>query len=662
MKVRRVAPVCTLAFLMGIGACESQSEQQTADLVFKNGYVYVSDEARTVHTAIAVKGNLIVATGNEQDVMDLVGEQTEVIDLQGKMVLPGLHDMHVHALGVVRPNFCDLDSQVLSLDALVEELQTCLDLYGGPPGTWMPVVQWNPFQGNETSDRYPTIRSALDAVSSEHPIILWGNDGHHGAANSMALASVQPAINAETISSIYAEYQPFISVDGDGEPNGQLTEDARLLIREDMHGDMLGSFRPPQEVMPRVARMLASRGITSIQDPAVSTPEFAHYIWLAENGDMTFRARTAILIGGHNAHFDTPADAIDYATLFRERAADSEYLEANGVKIFIDGVMEGNPRSVPPTLPNAASIDGYKQPLFNTDAATGALDVVGYVDLDSELCRETRSRITEIHPEAFRAEHGFFPTQCTKVTGRLEAEPNILEGLVLASAEAGFHVHVHAIADRAVQVTADIFESAKSVADESGVTLSVAHLQLGRSEDYRRLGELGVYVVFTYLWAEPYPDYEMTVIPFVDTVDGANDLYNPDHYYLKNAYPFRSMDEYGAKLVFGSDAPVGSRDPIPFQSMQIALTRQPQWGGDIVLNSQERIDIHTALASFTRTSAELMQHEDRLGTLETGKVADLIVIDQNVVELAESGQPDKIGATQVLMTVFDGEIVFNELD
>lgn len=76
------------------------------------------------------------------------------------------------------------------------------------------------------------------------------------------------------------------------------------------------------------------------------------------------------------------------------------------------------------------------------------------------------------------------------------------------------------------------------------------------------------------------------------------------------------------------------------------------------MNAEQRIDIHSAIAAFTINGARLFGHDDKLGSLEVGKIADLIVLDQNIVELADNDNPEEIGATKVDLTVFDGQIVF----
>ena len=116
------------------------------------------------------------------------------------------------------------------------------------------------------------------------------------------------------------------------------------------------------------------------------------------------------------------------------------------------------------------------------------------------------------------------------------------------------------------------------------------------------------------------------------------------------------MQDAGSPLAWGSDAPQGVRDPMPFFNMQAALTRELDGQ---VLNAKERLDIHEIIASFTIEGARLMGHDDRLGSIEVGKIADLVILDRNVVELAEQNQADRIGKTLVDLTLFNGKVIYD---
>ena len=195
------------------------------------------------------------------------------------------------------------------------------------------------------------------------------------------------------------------------------------------------------------------------------------------------------------------------------------------------------------------------------------------------------------------------------------------------------------------------------MADKLGVTQTIAHAQLVHPDDVQRLGKLGVYISTTYNWMLPYPD-NIAVIPFFEELDSIEDMFNPELYFVQNAFPVKSLQDAGSPLAWGSDAPQGIRDPMPFVNMQAALTRELDGQ---VLNARERLDIHEVIASFTIEGARLMGHDDRLGSIEVGKIADLIIINQNVVDLAEQNNASKIGETLVDLTLFNGRVIYERL-
>jgi predicted amidohydrolase YtcJ len=649
-------------------ASQTPNAAEAASLVLKNAYVYTVDATRSVAEAVAIRDNAIIFVGSNAEVAAHVDEHTDVRDLKGAMVMPGIHDMHIHALGTVSPDMCDLDSQGYSLEDLVPVLQECIERYDIAPGEWLIVLQWNFSDNNMPSERLPNMRAALDAVSTEHPVFLWGNDGHHGAANSAAFALATNAdgevigMNAETLKDEFAKLQPMVAVDENGRPSGGINESARMAVRSNFMGDFLGANADPASVMPRVAAVLAESGVTSIQDAWVGPEVLAMYGWLEQSGGMTFRLRAA-LGEPSPASVDTIDEHFEALKAQREQYRDSPLIQANAVKLFADSVLEGNPLTSPPTLPVAAMLDGFKQPIFAGSIEDGSFDIAGYVDQDSERCQTVQADPSAFSEkdamENFKEENGYFPQQCIPYSGILEHEEEFIRSYIQKATAAGFHVHVHALADKGVRVTIDEFAKTKELADDSGLTQSIAHAQVVHPDDQKRMGELGVSAVLTLVWTISGLEYEMSVAPFIDELEGVADLYNPDHYYMKNVYPANSILEFGGNIVHGSDAPVGSRNPMPMFNLQGAVTRG---SGETVLNPMERLDIHEAIAAFTINGARLFGHQDRLGSIEAGKIADLVVLDQNIVEMAEDGRADQIGETRSLMTVFDGDIVFERTD
>lgn len=662
----------TAASLLLIAVTGHTNNSTAADHVFQNGYIYTSTGEGRVVDAIAVTGNEIIFTGSNTGAQRYIGADTKVHDLRGKMVLPGLHDVHIHALDIADREICDLKSTPMPLEALVPTLKACIKQFNIAEGDWLMVAQWPFAAGNQPSERYPTLRAALDAVSTRHPIILNGNDGHHYAVNSLALTRAMDqqgkvvGLNKQTLQTVFTDYRELISVDENGEPSGGLTESARALVEPPSSIEV----KNPAEVMPKIARRLAESGITSIMDALLEPQSLPYFELLEESGQMTFRLQAAL-----GRYYDYPKiherlkiedipETIEIFKQARDRYKDSRYIRPTAAKILVDGVIEGNPLTTPPTLPNAAMLEPFKQPIFTLDEKTGETRISGYVATDGKLCKAVKANL-EKYEDAdviaeFQAANGFYPQQCITNNGVYETAPDFLREFVAALDKNGFTAHVHAIGDRAVRDTLDAFEHARQVNGNTGLPHAIAHAQVIHPEDQKRIGKLGTFVAFTHAWSNADPEYQVTIAPFIDELESDTaDLFSTDNYYTKNVYPARSIQALGGVVTAGSDAPVDSRDPQPFENMETAIVRDGKdYGNPYVLNADERLDIHGIIEAYTINGARAMHQEDRLGSLEAGKQADFIVIDQNLVELAENGQTHRIGETRILMTWFDGKLVY----
>ncbi|MCU0990087.1 MAG: amidohydrolase family protein [Xanthomonadales bacterium] len=330
------------------------------------------------------------------------------------------------------------------------------------------------------------------------------------------------------------------------------------------------------------------------------------------------------------------------------------------MKIFADGVVEGNPYADPPMLPNAAVLQAYRQPRFRYDPVAGSLDVVGYVDTASPVCEEARANMARFDDkaarDAFRAEHGFHPGQCTISYGVMADAEDFMDAYVRRLHEAGFTIHIHAIGDRAVRAAADALAQVTPADRSNPQRHGMAHLQLVHPDDQKRIGAMGLYLAWTFAWALTNPEYDLTVMPFLDDVTDEGGIYAPDHYAMQNSYPARSMAEFGAVTIAGSDAPVDDRSPRPFVNMAIGVTRQGLDGN--VLNADEALDIHQVIAAYTINGARHLNQEASTGSIEPGKQADLAVLDRNIVELYESGNGLGIAETKVDLTLFGGNVIY----
>ena len=130
----------------------------------------------------------------------------------------------------------------------------------------------------------------------------------------------------------------------------------------------------------------------------------------------------------------------------------------------------------------------------------------------------------------------------------------------------------------------------------------------------------------------------------------------PGSYYEENSYPVRSSRDAGGILVAGSDAPVGTRDPQPFVNMATALTRHVP--GQAILNSHQTISIRDVLDAYTINGARMLGREAEIGSLEVGKSADFVILDRDIVALADAGKADEVFGARVLGTWFCGKRVY----
>jgi len=668
MVSKKLSVIMLLSSVL-ITACQKDSPV-TVEKLFTNGVVYTANQTQQVVTSIGITNDRLVYVGNAKDAETLIATETEIIDLNGKMIIPGLHDVHIHLAGIVESNNCDLAGQAFSLTDMVPRLKQCLRRLELPDGEWLTVEQWPYYSGNEPSEIFPTIRSALDSVSNKHPIILLADDGHHGAVNSIAMSlatdknGLNIGLSKATLKNEFAHLKALIGIDNTGEPNGVINEDARKIVNLP---NLWGYPEIDLNVYTKIAERLAAAGITSTMDAALRINEIASFAKWAAQSPLTYRLTAAFY-----ADFEDYRPAIDQpiniAALMADLTATQQRhegvlnLKIDTAKIFVDGVIEGDPYSFPPMLPNAASLNNYLQPIFAIDADSEVLKVAGYVDTNSDICVAVREKgaqsISGTFKQSFLAEHGFLASQCFESNGILEKEYDFIMDYTLALYDAGINIHSHAIGDRAVRVALDTFEAARAASPASVAKFSIAHAQIIHPDDISRIADLDVAIAFTYSWIEPSTEYQMYVTPFIEPTFSEDDLYDPRGYVYKNTYPAASVLTAGGILVAGSDAPVEERDPRPMLNIEKAVSRQNEATGRI-LNANERVSIRDTLDAYTIKGAQMLGQADITGSLEVGKKADFVILSQDLVALEAQGNTDKISDTKILSTWFDGREIYS---
>lgn len=664
-------PFAVIAGLVFAAQGRAAAPAGAADLVLLHARIYTADASRRMATALAVQGQRIVYVGDAKGARGWLGPRTRVQDADGRLVLPGLVDSHIHPTTIVAWDNCDADNRELDFAALSALVRDCIQRYHTPPGQWVTVRQWNYGVGNQPSAKYRTIRIALDVATTLHPVHLLGSDGHHGAFNSLALAGARDrdgkvvGLSRATLENAFADERARVGIDALGEPDGMVNETLQLALDgpDDYAGDR-EDFENLMREPARVTQRLNSVGITAILDAAMPQSQVPFYDLLLARGQLTVRTCIAQFLDPQA--FRAAGGAVDYARILAVTKATREHFDGNPliradvVKYFVDGGLDGDPKASPPTLPNGAMLHPYLQPVFAHDAA-GKLTVERYVDTDGADCKAVRAAPLSWHGEAARAfqrTHGFHPDQCRISDGALYGSREDALEFARQFHRNGFALHLHVIGDRAARTAIDAIEAARVAGGPDLHRDGLAHLELAAPADVARIGQDRIYVAFTYAWSTVLPEYDLATVPFIDHVLGnsAASLHPGNSYYDMNAYPVRSVRDAGGLLVGGSDAAVDTRDPRPFVNIARAVTRRIP--GRPVLNAAQSIPVRDAIDSYTISGARFLGWEKDIGSIEVGKSADFVIVDRDILHLADRGHAEQIEQTTVIATYFMGRPVY----
>ncbi|QSE77925.1 amidohydrolase [Rhodococcus koreensis] len=545
-----------------------------ADLVFTGGSIATLDPARRRATTVAVTGGRISAVGHDE-VRELIGARTEVVDLTGRLLLPGFQDAHIHpvvaGLEYARCNLTGTSDAGSTLAAV----RSYADAH--PELPWIVGGGWSmeAFDGGTPTAQY------LDTVVRDRPAFLPNRD-HHGAwVNTKALTIA--GITRETPDPVGGR----IERDADGEPTGMLQESAMELV-----GCHTPQHTPDDrlEALLHAQQHLHSLGITAWQDALLGDTSGISdvsdaYLTAAGDGSLTARVAGALWWDRDRGSEQIP-DLLQRRSRLRVGR-----MRADTVKIMLDGVAESR---------TAAMISPY---------------------LDGCGCATTHSGTSFVDPEKLRD----YVTE--------------LDAL-------GFQVHFHALGDRAVRDALDAVEAARTANGFRDTRPHLAHLQVVDPEDIPRFRALGVTANMQPLWAAHEPQMDELTIPFLGDER------------TRRQYPFGSLLRSGATLAAGSDWPVSSADPL--HGIHVAVNRTlPGLNGQghPVFLPKQRIDLTSALTAYTAGSAHV-NHLDDTGSIEVGKLADLVVLDRDPF----TGPADMIAETRAVLTYVGGDRVYTAPD
>ncbi|NOT59890.1 MAG: amidohydrolase, partial [Acidobacteria bacterium] len=307
---------CLLLLVFSVNA------QEKADLVFINGRVWTGLKDQPDAEALAIRGNTILRVGTTAAIKRLIGKQTEVIDLDGKLVMAGFNDSHIHFLGGTQ----GLSEVDLTDAKTMAEMQRRITTFAkeNPQAEWITGRGW---EYGWFAESLPHRRD-LDAIVNDRPVFLRAYDGHSAWANSKALQLA--GVTRETKFDGFGE----IVRDVQGEATGALKESAQSLVRK-----LIGEPTRAQNLdsLRRGLKLAASLGLTSWQNASGGPEEFSLYEELMRRGELTARVGIALSVGQQITQA-----RLDQWLKLRDQYAAHPQLRASAVKFMLDGVIESH--------------------------------------------------------------------------------------------------------------------------------------------------------------------------------------------------------------------------------------------------------------------------------------------------------------------------------
>ena len=551
--------------------CEpAQAADGQAETIFTSGRIHTLNPEQPEAEALAIRAGVITAVGDTDTITATAGPQTQRIDLDGKVVLPGFHDMHVHPLFAgVRQTECKIE-QGSTLEQIQHEVQSCIGR--ADTGSWITGGQWDAHAIGQIPDR-----SMLDSVSPDNPVLLSDTSGHSAWANSRALAIA--GVTADTPD----PEGGIIERDSGGEPTGILREAAIMLVR--MHVPP-HSYEALRAALEWSMNQMLSHGITSFTEASTGfvagmTREVKLYADMADAGMVKQRVRLCLNWEPGNAELEAViADRNLYA---RTNVA------TDCIKIFLDGV--------PTDSHTAAMLEPYALPMEgrNDDASRYGMLLVEQDNLNEAVTRFDRMGLT---------------------------------------------VKFHAAGDAAVRAGLNAFEAARTANGFSGQLHDVGHCTFVSREDLPRARALGVtFEVSPYLWS-PSPIND-------DISKEVGDERT------RRVWPVREMIEAGALVVPGSDwAVVPSVNP--WIAVEALVTREEPGGSAKHFGREQAISLDQAIRLFTVNAAKHLGMADKVGRIEPGLLADLIVLDRDPYSIPVT----ELHQVRVEQTIINGTPVY----
>ncbi|MBZ5534618.1 MAG: amidohydrolase family protein [Acidobacteriia bacterium] len=531
-----------------------------ADLVLFNGRLWTEVRIQPWAEALASRKGRITAVGSNEEIKKLVGPQTRLIDLQGRLALPGMIDDHTHFMSggfqLLSVNLRDAQTP----NEFARRIKQKAESLGAK--RWITGGDWD----HELWPRaaLPT-KELIDLFTPDNPVFVGRLDAHMALANSVVLQMAK--ITRET----------------KDPPGGTIVRDPETgaptgLLKDAAMGLVWPLIPPPteaekEEAFTAALAEAARVGVTSIQD---ITPwsDFDLYQRYRNTEKLTVRinARTPM------SQWERQADHV------KRHGVGDEWLRLGGLKAFMDGSL----------------------------GSTTALFFEPYND-------------------------------ASQTTG-LMADDNIPEGKLKRNIQdadkAGLQCSIHAIGDKANHLLLDYYEEVETENGPRDRRFRIEHAQHLLPSDIPRFARLGV-----------LPSMQ----PYHAIDDGRWAERRLGRSRLNTSYAFRSLLDAGASLTFGSDWNVAPLSPL--QGIFAAVARETLDGknphGWI---PEERITVPDAVHAYTMAAAFAGFEEREKGSLEPGKLADVVVLSQDIFRI----NPRDISKTEVRSTIVGGKVVYSK--
>ncbi|MCK0108705.1 amidohydrolase [Flavobacteriaceae bacterium S0825] len=574
--ISRFSQFFSIAFALIFFSSCSDTNKDSATMIIHGGTIYTVDSNQATVEAVAVKDNKILFAGSLEEAESFKNEQTELIDLEGKTMTPGLIEGHGHFMGLGY-NELELDLMYTNsyqdiIDAVAERVKTA------EPGEWITGRGWHQSKWDSVPEY--TVKGfqthhRLSEVSPNNPVYLRHASGHAGFANekAMEIAGLL-TLSTDGINTYEIEGGEVI-VDQAGRPTGIFSERAGGLI-----GKHIPANTPESNIQAFNLAIEAcyENGITGFHDAGIGRGTIAFYNRMKAEGNMNIRIY-AMLTGNDEKLLNEwyeKGPSIDPDHRFTIRS----------IKLNCDGAL-GN---------------------------RGAWLLESYTDRPGHFGLET------------------LPMEMVDKTAR--------NGL-----RNGFQVCSHAIGDRANREILDRYEAAMTELSkvDSDHRFRIEHAQHLHPDDIPRFAEL-------------------KVIPAMQAVHMSSD--RPwaidrlgEKRIKEGAYMWQDLLQSGIPIVNGTDVPVEPLNPIPsfYASVSRKTLKGTPEGG---YEPEQKMTREQALKSYTLDAAYGAFEEDIKGSISVGKLADFAIFDQDIMTVDE----DKILDTKVVMTIFDGKVVFEKED